>query len=83
MHAVLALPLLRALAGEPMLSSVPDHWSGCRSELAARDASTTLTRKGAGMRLDLQVNKFDWRGGADQIGPTMARIARNAEEAGF
>jgi hypothetical protein len=35
------------------------------------------------MWLGLQVNKFDWPGGADQIGPTMARIARNAEEAGF
>jgi alkanesulfonate monooxygenase SsuD/methylene tetrahydromethanopterin reductase-like flavin-dependent oxidoreductase (luciferase family) len=35
------------------------------------------------MRLGLQVNKFDWPGGVDQIGPTMARIARNAEAAGF
>ena len=35
------------------------------------------------MRLGLQVNKFDWPGGADRIGPTMARIARNAEVAGF
>ena len=35
------------------------------------------------MRLGLQVNKFDWPGGADQISPTMARIARNAEVAGF
>lgn len=35
------------------------------------------------MRLGLQVNKFDWPGVTDQVGPMMGRIARNAEEAGF
>lgn len=35
------------------------------------------------MRLGLQVANFDWPGGADQIGPMMGRIARNAEQAGF
>lgn len=31
----------------------------------------------------LLVSRYDWPGGAEAIGPTLARIARSAEEAGF
>ena len=35
------------------------------------------------MRLGFHLNDFDWRGGAAQLGPALARIARAGEEAGF
>ena len=35
------------------------------------------------MRIGLQVNRFDWPGGAAAIGTTLARVARTADEAGF
>ncbi|HET7703956.1 MAG TPA: LLM class F420-dependent oxidoreductase [Candidatus Limnocylindrales bacterium] len=35
------------------------------------------------MKLGLQVSSFTWPGGAEAIGPTLARIARTADEAGF
>lgn len=35
------------------------------------------------MRFGLQINQFTWPGGAAQIGPTLARVARTADEAGF
>ena len=35
------------------------------------------------MRIGLQVRKFDWPGGVERLGPTLGRIARNAEHAGF
>ena len=35
------------------------------------------------MRLGLHVNRFTWPGGPTQIAPTLAAIARRAEEAGF
>jgi F420-dependent oxidoreductase-like protein len=35
------------------------------------------------MKLGLQINNFTWPGGAERIGPTLAMIARTADEAGF
>jgi F420-dependent oxidoreductase-like protein len=35
------------------------------------------------VRFGLQVNQFTWPGGAAAIGPTLARITRTADEAGF
>jgi F420-dependent oxidoreductase-like protein len=35
------------------------------------------------MKLGLQIPSFTWPGGAEQIGSTLARIGRAAEEAGF
>ena len=35
------------------------------------------------MRVGLQINRFTWPGGAGAIGPTLARIAREADEQGF
>lgn len=35
------------------------------------------------MKLGLQIPSFTWPGGAEQIGPTLARIGQAAEEAGF
>lgn len=35
------------------------------------------------MKFGLQVNNFTWPGGADQIGPTLARVVRTADDAGF
>ena len=37
----------------------------------------------APMRFGLQVNQFTWPGGPAAIGPTLARVARSADEAGF
>jgi F420-dependent oxidoreductase-like protein len=35
------------------------------------------------MRLGLQIPSFTWPGGPEQIGPTLARIARAADDAGY
>lgn len=35
------------------------------------------------MKLGLQINSFSWPGGAEAIGPTLARVAGHAEEVGF
>jgi F420-dependent oxidoreductase-like protein len=35
------------------------------------------------MRFGLQVNQFTWPGGAAAIGPTLARVTRTADDAGF
>ena len=35
------------------------------------------------MKLGLQLNAFDWEGGPERFGRTLAEIARTAEEAGF
>jgi F420-dependent oxidoreductase-like protein len=35
------------------------------------------------MKAGLQVNSFTWPGGAEAIGPTLARIVRDADDAGF
>jgi F420-dependent oxidoreductase-like protein len=35
------------------------------------------------VRIGLQINRFDFAGGAAAIGPTLARVAREADEAGF
>ena len=35
------------------------------------------------MKLGLQISSFSWPGGDAAIGPTLARIARTADEAGF
>ena len=35
------------------------------------------------MRFGLQINQFTWPGGAAAIAPTLARVARTADEAGF
>jgi F420-dependent oxidoreductase-like protein len=35
------------------------------------------------MRFGLQVNSFTWPGGAAAIGPTLARVTRTADDAGF
>ena len=35
------------------------------------------------MKLGLQLNSFDWNGGSERFGRTLANIARAAEEAGF
>ena len=35
------------------------------------------------MKLGLQVNNFTWPGGAAAIGPTLARVARTADDVGF
>lgn len=35
------------------------------------------------MRIGLQLNRFDYAGGTPVIGPTLARVAREADEAGF
>jgi F420-dependent oxidoreductase-like protein len=35
------------------------------------------------VRFGLQVNQFTWPGGAAAIGPTLARVVRTADEAGF
>jgi len=35
------------------------------------------------MKLGLQISSFTWPGGAAEIGPTLARIARAADDAGF
>jgi F420-dependent oxidoreductase-like protein len=35
------------------------------------------------LKFGLQINQFTWPGGAAAIGPTLARIARTADDAGF
>ncbi len=35
------------------------------------------------MKFGLQINQFTWPGGASAIGPTLERVARTADEAGF
>jgi F420-dependent oxidoreductase-like protein len=35
------------------------------------------------MKLGLQLNSFDWAGGAERFGATLTEIARTAEDAGF
>ena len=35
------------------------------------------------MKLGLQISSFTWPGGAEAIGPTLARIVRSADDAGF
>jgi F420-dependent oxidoreductase-like protein len=35
------------------------------------------------MKIGLQINRFDWPGGTPAIGPTLARIVRSADDAGF
>ena len=35
------------------------------------------------MKFGLQISQFTWPGGAAAIGPTLARVARTAEDAGF
>lgn len=35
------------------------------------------------MKIGLQLNRFDYAGGAPAIGPTIARVARSADDAGF
>ena len=35
------------------------------------------------MKIGLQLNRFDYAGGTSAIGPTLARVARDADEAGF
>ena len=35
------------------------------------------------MKIGLQLNRFDYAGGTVAIGPTLARVAREADEAGF
>ena len=35
------------------------------------------------MRFGLQINQFTWPGGAANIGPTLARVGRTADDAGF
>jgi F420-dependent oxidoreductase-like protein len=35
------------------------------------------------VRVGLQIERFDWPGGSEAIGPTLARIATAADEAGF
>ena len=35
------------------------------------------------MRFGLQINQFTWPGGAAAIGPTLARVGRAADDAGF
>ena len=35
------------------------------------------------MKIGLQINRFDWPGGTTAIGPTLTRIVRSADDAGF
>jgi F420-dependent oxidoreductase-like protein len=35
------------------------------------------------MKIGLQINRFNWPGGTPAIGPTLARIVRSADDAGF
>jgi F420-dependent oxidoreductase-like protein len=35
------------------------------------------------VKIGLQINRFDWPGGTAAIGPTLARVVRTADEAGF
>src|SRR5918995_4993519 len=35
------------------------------------------------MKLGLQIDSFTWPGGPEAIGPTLARVVREADEAGF
>src|SRR6516225_1988368 len=35
------------------------------------------------MKLGLHLNDYNWAGGAGRLGPTLAEIARAADEAGF
>ena len=35
------------------------------------------------VKFGLQINQFTWPGGAEAIGPTLARVARTADDAGF
>ena len=35
------------------------------------------------MKIGLQINRFNWPGGTPAIGPTLARIVRGADDAGF
>src|SRR2546423_2459091 len=35
------------------------------------------------MKIGLQIPSFTWPGGAKEIGPTLARIARTADQGGF
>ena len=35
------------------------------------------------MKVGLQIPSFTWPGGTEAIGPTLARIVRDADEAGF
>ncbi len=47
------------------------------------EAASTSASPPQGLRFGLLVSGFDWVGGAEQIGETLVRIARDAEAAGF
>ena len=38
---------------------------------------------GMALKFGLQINQFTWPGGAGAIGPTLARVVRTADDAGF
>jgi F420-dependent oxidoreductase-like protein len=42
-----------------------------------------LSKGGGDVRFGLQVYSFTWPGGAEVIGPTLARVVRSADDAGF
>jgi F420-dependent oxidoreductase-like protein len=46
-------------------------------------APYSTERRAARVKFGLQINSFRWPGGAQNIGPTLARIARQADDAGF
>lgn len=54
-------------------------------KLAAAQSEASAANEGpaATLRFGLLVSSFDWPGGNEAIGPTLARIARDAETAGF
>jgi len=35
------------------------------------------------VKFGLQISSFTWPGGADAIGPTLARVVQTADEVGF
>ncbi len=51
--------------------------------VSARRAPAGDRRSGGPLRYGLHVSSYDWSGGNEVIGPTLARIGRDAEEAGF
>lgn len=50
---------------------------------AAAAAPPAANRPPAKLRFGLLVSRYDWPGGNEAIGPTLARIATQAEQAGF
>ena len=67
-------PSRRAARADPRRSSCPPRTT------SSAEADSRYARR---MKVGLQISSFTWPGGTEAIGPTLGRIVRDADEAGF